>query len=219
MSGEREIRGAAGGAADDASFTSEEIALLRDDRFFRVREQMVERVRRAFERLRERLHLHLAGGTYLMPPSASLRESRYGRGEHLDEMPYAFLDCPSYFDRESFFTFRTLFWWGHEMSFTLLLAGEHLPEYRQRLIRNLGILEALEVHVSTADTPWDWARGPGHTMRLAAGEEGTLLRIFRLQSFLKCTRYLEFEEAEFRENRIDEAALLTFRAFEPIILA
>ena len=203
---------------EPTGFSDAEIELLRDDRFFRQRELLLERVQRAFGRLRERLHLHLQGGSYLMPASASLVQSRVGRGEHLDDMPYTYLDLPSHFDQGNFFAFRTLFWWGHEISFILLLGGEHLAEYRQRLVRNLSILEALDVHVSTADTPWDWARGEGHTMRLAAGEQGTLQRLFRSQNFLKCVRFLEFRDEEFRQDRIDEAAVLTFRALEPIIL-
>ena len=203
---------------DPAGYSEDEIDLLCDDRFFRQRERLLARVQRGFARLRDRLQLQLEGGSYLMPAAATVGPSRIGRGEHLDDMPYTYLDLPSYFGQGNFFAFRTLFWWGHEISFILLLGGEHLPEYRQRLLQNLSILEALDVYVSTAETPWDWARGQGHTMRLAAGEQGTLQRLFRSQNFLKCVRYLEFRDDDFRRDRLDEAAVLTFRALEPIIL-
>jgi hypothetical protein len=205
--------------AGDRPFTQEEVTLLADERFFRTRARMLARLHAAFERLRDRLMIQLSEGTYLAPLGADLSQGHMGRGDYLDDLPYVYLDYPRYFEGEGYFTFRTLFWWGHEISFSLLLGGEYLQEYRQRLLRNLGILEALEVHVSTTETPWDWRRGPGHTMPLAAGEEGTLQRLFRSQDFLKCARFLSFEETEFRENRLDEAALLTFRALEPLILA
>lgn len=206
--------------SEEASFFSEEdLALMADDTFFRARTRVLARLRTAFERLRDVLMLHLSEGNYLTPEGVDLNQGKIGRGEYLEDTPYVYLDYPRFFQGETFFTFRTLFWWGHEISFSLLLGGEFLPEYRQRLLKNLSILEALQVHVATTETPWNWRRGPGYTLPLAVGEEGTLLRLFRAQDFLKCSRFLSFSEAEFRENRLDEAALLTFRALEPLVLA
>jgi hypothetical protein len=205
--------------AGGSAFSQEEVRLLADDRFFKVRSRVLARLNSAFERLRDRLMLQLGEGNYLTPVGADLSHGHVGRGEFLDDLPYVYLDYPRHFEGESYFTFRTLFWWGHEISFSLLLGGEYLAEYRQRLLRNVGILAALQVHVAATETPWDWRRGPGHTIPLAPGEEGTLLRLFRSQDFLKCSRFLSFEETEFRENRLDEAAVLTFRALKPLILA
>jgi hypothetical protein len=200
-------------------FSDKEIALLSDPSWFRLRARTLEHLEDSLLRLGEQLRMQVAGAGYLRPAEVDLGEGRLAKGDHLEDLPYIYLDLPRSLDEQSLFTFRTLFWWGHEISFSLLLSGPHLPEYRSRLMQNLGILEALDVHVSTAGSPWDWRRGPGHTLRISSGERGTLERLFRKQAFLKCSRYLEFHAAEFRQMRIDDAAILTFRALEPLILA
>ncbi len=200
-------------------FSDEEIALLSDPSWFRLRARALRELEQLLLRLGEQLRARLAGDGYLRPAEVDLGEGKLAKGDHLEDLPYIYLDLPRSLDEQSLFTFRTLFWWGHEISFSLLLSGRHLSEYRARLLQNLGILEALDVYVSTAESPWDWRRGPGHTLRLSEGERGTLERLFRKQAFLKCSRYLEFNAAEFRQMRIDDAAILSFRALEPLILA
>lgn len=200
-------------------FDPAELQLMGDGSAFRVRARVIARIRLAFEAIRHRMARHVAQGHYLEPVGTDRRHGKIGRGEYLEEMPYVYVDLPRYFDGESCFTFRTLFWWGHGVSFSLILGGSHLTEYRQRLLQHLPVLKALQVHVSATETPWDWQRGPGHTLPLNESDEVALLRLWKGQNYLKCSRYLAFDEAEFRQLRIDEAAVLTFQAFEPLILA
>ncbi|MCC7141495.1 MAG: hypothetical protein IT349_05270 [Candidatus Eisenbacteria bacterium] len=210
---------AADGFTGPELFSEDELAQVADGGPFRARARLIGRMRVVFEGLRHRLARHLEAGRYLAPANADWRHGRIGRGEYLGDMPYTYLDIPRHFEAESAFTFRTLFWWGHGVSFSLILGGQHLQEYRARLVRNLAVLSALEVHIAAGESPWDWERGPGHTLRLATGQESELLRLFRTQTFLKCARFLDFDEPEFRRSRIEDAALLTFQALEPIILA
>lgn len=199
-------------------FDADDLRLIADGSVFEARARVMTRMREVFEALRHRLIRHLARGSYLAPKGADRRHGKFGRGEYLEQMPYVYLDLPRYFDTEAAFTFRALFWWGHGVSFSLILGGPFLTEYRRRLLENLDVLQALDVHVSMAEHPWDWGRGDQHTLALAPGVEPMLLRLFRFQNYLKCVRYLDFQDTEFREGRIAESALLTFQAFEPIIL-
>ncbi|MFN8547222.1 MAG: hypothetical protein U0527_04430 [Candidatus Eisenbacteria bacterium] len=200
-------------------WSAEELSALHDGNPFRLRARVVARMRLVFEGLRHRMARHVAAGHYLGPAGCDWQGGKIGRGEYLGDMPYVYLDLPRYFDAESAFTFRTLFWWGHGVSFSLILGGPHLAEYRQRLLRHADVLSALDVHVAMGETPWDWERGAGHTLKIEAGREPELARLLRGQNYLKCVRFLDFDEADFRRCRIDDAALLTFQALEPLILA
>jgi hypothetical protein len=199
-------------------FSREELEAIGDPGPFLLRARIIENLEGVFGHLRDRLSRHLKQGSYLAPDGVDWTRGKIGRGEYLDGVPYVYLDLPRYLQEENAFTFRALFWWGHRVSFSLILGGPHLPQYRRRLLENLEVLGALQVHISTAANPWDWHRGSGHTLRLSAGGDRSLLQLFKEQSYLKCCRYLEFDDPEFRENRIDEAGLYAFRAFEPLVL-
>lgn len=51
---------------------------------------------------------------------------KVSKGENLKGLPYLVLDYPRIFQKENVFAFRTLFWWGNYVSFTLHLKGEYL---------------------------------------------------------------------------------------------
>jgi hypothetical protein len=200
-------------------YHDEDLARLSDPRPFQLRDRVVEDLRESFERLRRRLAAHLRQGSYLAPFGVDYGEGKLGVGEHLEGLPYAFLDLPRFLEKDLTFTYRTLFWWGHGVSFSIILEGEHLGEYRRRLLENQQILSALDVHIAVAPTPWDWLKGAGHTLPVLRDNREAVLRSFREQTYLKCSRFLEFSDPEFREGRVDVAAFYTFQAFEPLILA
>ncbi|MCA9727049.1 MAG: hypothetical protein KC729_05145 [Candidatus Eisenbacteria bacterium] len=199
-------------------YADDELDCLSDPRPFLLRERVVERLQKSFDQLRRRLAEHLRQGTYLAPTGVDYSEGKIGVGEHLEGLPYVFVDLPRFLEKEATFTYRTLFWWGHGISFSLILEGGHLGEYRRRLLANREILSMLDVEVAIGPNAWDWSKGEGHTLSLTPSNEAALLRSFREQSYLKCVRFLEFRDPEFREGRVDEAALYTFQAFEPLIL-
>lgn len=200
-------------------FSHDELRVLGDTRTFRVRDKVMASMDQSFADLRTRLSRHLEKGRYLAPHGVDYTRGKSGQGEHLDGLPYSFVDLPRYIALDECFTYRALFWWGDGVSFSLILGGVHLGAYRRRLLENLDILAALGVYVSLAENAWDWQRGRGRTVAARPGAEDELLRVFRKQNFLKCSRFLEFSDPEFRENRIDEAGLYTFQALEPLVLS
>ena len=78
------------------------------------------------------------------------------RGENYKSFPYIVLDCPRLFSTNSIFAFRSMFWWGHEFSFTLHLQGEAFEKYKKSLNENLNRLSGKEVYYCVNDTPWHY---------------------------------------------------------------
>ena len=78
------------------------------------------------------------------------------RGENYKSFPYIVLDCPRLFSTNSIFAFRSMFWWGHEFSFTLHLQGEAFEKYKKSLNENFSRLSGKEVYYCVNDTPWQY---------------------------------------------------------------
>lgn len=78
------------------------------------------------------------------------------RGENYRLYPYIMLDYPRLFNVNSVFAFRTMFWWGHEFSFTMHLQGEALNQYRKIIRNNIKLLLKKDVFICVNDTPWQY---------------------------------------------------------------
>jgi hypothetical protein len=78
------------------------------------------------------------------------------RGENYKLFPYILLDYPRLFSKESVFAFRSMFWWGHEFSFTLHLQGIALGQFRNSLFKNYDLLKNKDVFFCVNDTPWQY---------------------------------------------------------------
>ena len=63
-------------------------------------------------------------------------------GENLRDLPFTLLSVPDPAISRAPFVFQTLFWWGHGLYFTLLIAAKKLEPYRKRLEENLANLES-----------------------------------------------------------------------------
>ena len=55
------------------------------------------------------------------------------------------------------FTYRTLFWWGHYLGFSLILKGDDLPQHMDKLVANKDNPAWSDVYLATAPTPWEWS--------------------------------------------------------------
>ena len=78
------------------------------------------------------------------------------RGENYRSFPYIVLDYPRLFSTNSIFAFRSMFWWGHEFSFTLHLQGQAFEKYKKSLNENFSHLPGKEVYFCVNDAPWQY---------------------------------------------------------------
>lgn len=85
---------------------------------------------------------------------------KFFRGENYKSFPYIVLDCPRLFSTNSIFAFRSMFWWGHEFSFTLHLQGEAFEKYKKSLKENFSRLSGQDVFYCVNDTPWQYNFDP-----------------------------------------------------------
>ncbi len=132
------------------------------------------------------------------------------RGENYLLYPYILLDYPRLFSTESIFAFRSMFWWGHEFSFTLHLQGHAFERYSEAIFNRLDSLIGKDVFYCVNDTPWQYnfAESNYKLLQNIPGRE----EIFK-KSFVKLSRKLpavRYEEAA-------EYGLETFKMFFDLI--
>ncbi len=136
-------------------FLPDELALLSNPRFFEQKLQATEKLKRLMEQIRtaflEEIHPH----ELLAPLGTDFLKGQLAKGENYEGYPYVMLDFPKHFGKESIFTFRTLFWFGHALIFSVILAGTHLEDYRKKFAQCYERLSEAKVQIGIGDM-WDW---------------------------------------------------------------
>ena len=89
-------------------------------------------------------------------PGLNSNGGKIFRGENYKLFPYIILDCPKLFTTNSIFAFRTMFWWGHEFSFTLHLQGESMELFRNSVHENIESAVQKDIFYCVNDTPWQY---------------------------------------------------------------
>lgn len=162
------------------TFQDDELALLANPRFFEQKLQATEKLKRLMEEIRtaflEEIHPH----ELLAPIRTDFLKGQIAKGENYEGYPYVMLDFPKHFGKESIFTFRTLFWFGHALIFSVILAGTHLEDYRKKFAGCYERLCEARVQIGIGDV-WDWRERASR--QLSQENKGELLQLN--QPFLK----------------------------------
>jgi hypothetical protein len=137
------------------NFSPEEEAAICERDFFLLKNSATKKIMDIFAQLEKNI---IKGIKNYPIELTDLNKSKgkIFRGENYRLFPYILLDCPRLFSTRSVFAFRTMFWWGHEFSFTLHLQGEALDKYRNAAFKNFDSLSDKEVYYCINDTPWQY---------------------------------------------------------------
>lgn len=191
--------------------------MLADRRFFPAKARIMAKLRRALEEIQAGIKAELSGAVLLAPEGFDPARAQFVKGEHLEDFPYQYLDCPKHFAGDDALTFRSLLWWGHHAVFALILGGARLPEYKRNLINRYQQVAGHDLHISLAPTPWEWKQGEGHTLPLTPDRKPEVSAVLTGRRFLKLARYVALDSAEVREGRLPAIACETFRSIRPVI--
>ena len=161
-------------------FLPDEIALLSNPTFFEQKRNATEKLKRLMEQLRLAFLEEIRPNDLLAPVATDFLKGQIAKGENYEGYPYVMLDFPKHFGKESIFTFRTLFWFGHALIFSVILAGTHLEDYRKKFAGCYERLCEARVQIGIGDV-WDWRERASR--QLSQENKGELLQLN--QPFLK----------------------------------
>ena len=198
-------------------FTPDEIGLVGDEKFFRAKARVMRKVRETLDLLYLGLKADLAGATLLAPKDFDSTRSQFVKGEQLEDCPYQYLDFPKHFVVDDKFTFRSLFWWGHDFVFALILEGEGLLRYQQNLINRYHQVAGRHLSLCLGPSLWEWKRGEGYTLELTHDRKSEVSAVLSGRRFFKLARFLPLDDPAIREGRLVEIGREAFRAVLPVI--
>jgi hypothetical protein len=198
-------------------FTAEDIALIRDEAFFRAKAQVTRKIRALLDEVHAGLQEELRNVELIAPDGFDRTKCQFVKGEHLEDCPYQYLDFPKHFDGDDMFTFRTLFWWGHHVIFSLILEGAGLLQYKQNLLSRYHAIAGRRISLSLAPSPWEWKRGDGYTLELTADRRSEVAAVLSGRPFFKLSRFVSPDDPEVREGRLAQTGRETLRHLLPII--
>ncbi|MDF0668592.1 MAG: hypothetical protein P0119_21290 [Nitrospira sp.] len=198
-------------------FTDEEARLLADAHFFRKRAAITTKIRAMLEVTLRALQQELVGLSLVVPPDFDPNLHQLVKGEHLEDFPYQYLDCPKHFSGGNKFTFRTLVWWGHHVAYALLLEGSEIGRYKRQLLGRFHQLAGRDLELSLAPSLWEWNRGEGYTLPLTHDRKAQIAAVLAERSFLKVVRYVPLGDPRVREGRLAQVACETFRSMHPLV--
>ena len=198
-------------------FTDDETVLLADARFFRKKAAITAKIRTMLEATHGALQNELEDLTLIVPPDFDPKLHQLVKGEHLEDFPYQYLDFPKYFFGANKFTFRTLVWWGHHVTYALLLEGAEMGRYKRQLLGRFHQLAGKDLELSLAPSLWEWKRGEGYTLPITHDRKAQIAAVVAERSSLKVVRSVPFQDSRVREGRLAQMACETFRSMHPII--
>lgn len=82
------------------------------------------------------------------------RGPKISKGENYGGLPYLVLDYPRRFDSLNIFAVRTMFWWGHQFSSTLHLAGDYKKELAPKIEAAYAHLCSAHYYICVNEDPW-----------------------------------------------------------------
>ena len=201
------------------SFTPHEIAHLADTDFFRTKSLIAEKVRKTLKELHTTFQIELADQDLLAPEGFDPEAVQFVKGEHLEDFPYQYLDFPRFYSREEKFAFRSLFWWGHHVVFSLILEGSLIRQYKQNLINRYSTLSDKRVCLCLSPSLWEWKAGAGYTLELTQDRKSEVAAVLANRSFFKLARFIPMNDPLIQTGEIVSEGQSVFRAMLSTIAA
>ena len=205
--------------SNSLSFTDEETTLLTDAQFFRKKAKITEKIRGQLEATHEALKIELSQSTLLSPPEFDPACMQFVKGEHLEDFPYQYLDCPKHFHGKEKCTFRTLFWWGHHVACAWILEGRLVKQYKKHLIDRFHSIAGQGLDLSIAPTLWEWKRGEGYTLPITHDRKAQVAAVVAERSFLKIVRFIALDDPRVQAGELASVSREAFLAMRPIMTA
>jgi hypothetical protein len=195
------------------SFQNEEIELLSNPKFYELKNGATEKLKSAMEKIREALLMTIEPQRLIAPSSTDFLKGQIAKGENYEGYPYVMLDFPKQFSKDSIFTFRTMFWYGHDFIFSVILAGELLARYRANLKSNFDALANENFSFGKEDV-WDWRKSA--QIKFESQNKAAILSLSDSQPFLKLMQRFPPSILSDEEN-LRRLAVKFYQTVKPII--
>ena len=141
---------------EPSPWSEKELRLVKHVELFECKPTILKKAENRFLALQRGLEKEIIPLSPNLPKSLDLVKHQIARGENHNGFTFLSLDYPQNFSKTEMFTMRTLFWWGHYLGYSLILKGERLAIYSERLSENCKTEPFQDIFVCLAPNPWEW---------------------------------------------------------------
>lgn len=182
---------------NDSKWSSHEMEMLTHVEVFLQKPGLMKKAERYLTALGEEMIHELAQSKILFPPDTKLEKVQLTRGENHKGFPYLSLDIPQKFSKTEMFAYRTLFWWGHYLGFSLILKGEDLPRYTKNLLNEKEDPRLSDVYLAAAPTPWEWSATDKNFKKICETSGEELQKVIEAVEYIKLVRFHPMNDKSF----------------------
>ncbi len=182
---------------ENSSWTSHEMDMLNHVEVFIHKPGIMKKGEQFLNALGDAMIRELSRSSIAFPETTKLDKTQLARGENNKGFPFLSLDIPQMFTKTEMLTYRTLFWWGHYLGFSLILKGERLPQYTDKLIENKNNPACSDVYLATAPTPWEWSRTDQNFLKVHSAADDELQKIIETVGYIKVIRFFPMSDPSF----------------------
>ena len=204
------------GQKDSTHWSRHEWDLINVTELFEHKPAIMKKAEGYLEALRSALAAELKAHPKTYPADTDLAKGQIARGENHQGFPFLSLDLPQKFSKTEFFTYRTLFWWGHYLGFSLILKGPDLSTQVKRLKERRQSPAGADVYLSRHSDPWEW--DIDHFAKLSQLSQDDIDRAITGIQYVKLIRFFPVSEASFPELNWKATGLQTFQDLISLVL-
>ena len=197
-------------------WAEKELRLINHIEVFQAKPAILKKVESRLVALQKSLKEEINPAT--LPQGVNLTRNQIARGENHNGFPYLSLDYPQNFSKTEMFTFRTLFWWGHYLGFSLILKGKHLENYAGRLFENQNTEPFKDIYVSLAPNPWEWEVNETNFSSISQSSPNDLHKKILELDYLKIIRVFPVTHEKFKTLNWTQTGLQFWNDLTPVTL-
>ncbi len=182
------------GRSSKIALSPGQLDLLTERRFFIRKKQTTLKLFQLLASVRKQILERVPLDQLPWPAGTDTRSGKIYRGENYLGYPYVLLDFPRLFTHDEIVVFRTMVWWGHTASCTLLIKGSLCLATQQQLLRHRQAFLQPYWYVGIHDSPWHHHFKTDNVVRLRDYSARRLERLWRRQSYLKVVRRIPLSQ-------------------------
>jgi len=201
-----------------AHWSNHEWDLINVTEIFKHKPAILKKAESYLDELRFALAAELKDHPKSYPPDTDLTKGQIAKGENHNGFPFLSLDIPQKFSKTEFFTYRTLFWWGHYLGFSLILKGPGLSAYSNRLKEYRQDAAGENVYLSHHTSPWEWELGNNHFKKVSELSKNEIQEVADRLQYLKLMRFYPVSEESFPDLNWTRAGVQSFQDLTYLVL-
>ena len=202
--------------SDPPNWSPLEIKLLNTIDVFVHKPAIIKKAEGNLTLLKQTIIKELANGPHPCPPETDTIKGQIVRGENHKGFPFISLDMPQMFSKTQMFTFRTLFWWGHYLIFSLILKQNDLTSIANNLILLKESQKFKDVQLAISSTPWEWDKNPKNFLTLLEASEKDIRKVIQTVQYVKLCCFHPLNDPKFPGLNWENTGLNAWRILSKV---